>query len=296
MTAPRVRRLRVNLGLHETSDCKPLLNIQASADGGLIVYPGRYIVSDRWLYGLLTLPGGSQAETVVELSQAPKLHYHRSGMVSIDATGTAPRRLIRCTPIESMRGAQSFCYVVHRPELVASGPFLGRPGDAICFAHGEWPDTFIVYGFLYGRDQVPNLDRAFTFADRASRLIPLGPGEIGIDLGGHGLDTFLLLRFMLRDGAPEHSADHATAALYGMDQRVLDGPYPIELVGMWTVDHGFLGVPVAPVPDLSRLHLSKPGELARVTRTRGAGVVDEEPLDVPPGLATASDTRPPETN
>lgn len=277
---PRVAWTRIGVMLHETSEFRPLLGLGASRDGGIILSPGTYIPNSTWEYGLSEVPGGNaiglpgriRRDTVLTSMEAPKLHYHRSGWVSVDLTGKTEKRSVRCLPLKRLRGNQCFGYSVTNVHLVPMAD--PRPGDTFFVAHGNWPEDLAVYGFLFALDQVPAGILDQLPAGRVVGLVQATTrGESIIDLRGHGVEAVLALRFGLND-LPRDPTGRPNVTLFGFDSRAILLDVMGSGVGLWTASDNpkviklyrpaeapfAPGFPMFPIP---------PGKLLRVTRKKG---------------------------
>jgi hypothetical protein len=224
--------------LHETSEFKPLIGLQASQDGGVMLSPGDYIPSTSWEYGLWEIPGGRYAglpgyvrsDTIVATTIAPKLHYHRSGWVSADVSSQSEKRLIRCLPLERLGGAQFFSYTVTNVELAPIRPV--KRGSAFVVAHEGWPASVTIHGFLYRRGVIPCLEAQLD-AERALTIIQHRIAEMVVDLSGHGCDAVVVLRFTLGDLDLDPSQG-LHAWLFGFDSLRAGLDMENSAVGIWT--------------------------------------------------------------
>lgn len=115
---PRTRWIRVGVMLHETSEFRPLFGLASSADGGLMLSPGDYLRhAGRWQFGLVDVPGGCYAGlpgdvrsgSIITVPNAPKLHYHRSGWVTVKLPAGDERRVVRCLPMERRSRPSAWC-------------------------------------------------------------------------------------------------------------------------------------------------------------------------------------------
>lgn len=169
---------------------KPVASIGLSKDGGIFVAPAP-VLNDSWNYGVI---GHDRPRTneVVLTAHRPKLHYHRSGIVSATLTGTElEHRSLRLPPLEDVTGAQVLSITSVRPWQLASA--LGdRKGD-VCNVVRSWPQSIAF-----------SLSVVITSQDAASPralqgLAPLGlvpgdPSAFTVSLRGYGLEALLIGR------------------------------------------------------------------------------------------------------
>lgn len=157
---------------------------------------------------------------------APKLHYHRSGFVSVQASGK--RRVARqCLPLEDIDKAQIFSVMRRDPaDLKAIGI---RPNDSYIVSHDGWPAAVWCAGIVYRRDLIPHLEE--DIESTQSRGIVRGRiAELCIDLSGHHLDGVLILRF---EFLFQSIAGAAKGSVIGFCSR---GEEPSQAVGACTSD------------------------------------------------------------
>lgn len=147
-------RKRIRLGLELDGLFRPLLGIVVSHDGGLVLDLSRYAPIGLFRYGVVDIPTESGSYTVppreCESDWArgitPKMHYHRSGELSVNATGRLPRFKVQGTPLERIRDHQhTFIFMVKEPQAWAASP--RRPADAMFRVEGVL-ETMRVNGFI----------------------------------------------------------------------------------------------------------------------------------------------------
>ena len=97
---------RTRIVLEDGDSVRALLAVHADHEGGLMIDLCAGAPVDYYRYGVVDLPAGegpvvgsrARDETTWTISDvAPKLHYHRSGYLSLNATGTLPRQGIQIT-------------------------------------------------------------------------------------------------------------------------------------------------------------------------------------------------------
>lgn len=134
--APRLKKsFRIGIVRGSTGEFKPVANIGLARDGGVMVMPVD-VRGYSWKYGRVTVsepePGAH-----VETESRPKLHYHRSGYVSVSLSGDAlPLRAARYMPIHKAKSAQILSIVAVRPWEFDS--VETRQGD-ISTIEQRWP-------------------------------------------------------------------------------------------------------------------------------------------------------------
>ena len=239
---PRTNWVRIGIMLHETSEIRPLLGMQASADGGIILSPSKSLPKCRWEYGYLDTPTGSTSGNLgfirpdgsaVRTDRAPKLHYHRSGYASIDMQGHLPKRSLNFSPMESLRGSQFFGCSVTNPQLV-DPTYRHKRGDMFVVAHGNLPALVTVHGFCFGLDQLPFPIYDQVPDDRPGFLVSARRAELITLLTGHGLECAIVIRFSMEDSPWPLDGSNLQCTLFGFDEATVLADGVHSLLGMWT--------------------------------------------------------------
>lgn len=157
MGAPlRAHFSRARVVLADGELVKPLLGFQVSREGGLMAYLCRQAPVSSFRYGVLDLPiGDGQTEAPLRPDEAssasefaPKLHLHRSGWLSLDATTHLERREIETRPLSDHGDGH-----LHRFSFIARHPALWkssgkRKTDIVITASGPPPVTLTVLGHV----------------------------------------------------------------------------------------------------------------------------------------------------
>lgn len=169
---------------------KPVASIGLAKDGGIFVAPVR-VLDDSWSYGVVRREP-PQAGDVVLTEQRPKLHYHRSGIVSATLTGTElERRSLRLPPLHEVTGAQVLSITAVRPWQLdnASGD---RKGDVFNVVR-SWPQSIAFSLSVVITSGVAELPHALP--DLAPLgLVPGDPSAFTVSLEGYGLTALLVGR------------------------------------------------------------------------------------------------------
>ena len=101
---------RHRIGIEDSSGFRPLLAFGMSADGGLMLDLSNRSPLKTFSYGVMTFPAGSGEVTATPREDErtdvsgtpPKMHYHRTGYLSFNATDRLPRQGFQCTPIDQL--------------------------------------------------------------------------------------------------------------------------------------------------------------------------------------------------
>jgi hypothetical protein len=236
----RVRPFRVGVMLHETSVFRPLMGISASNDGGIMLWP-RVVPGQEWAYIRAEVPSGQfrgmhtqpDFQDAVRTPHPPRIHYHRSGWVTVNLQGHTERRGFRGVPLRSVRGQQWFSFACSNP--------IGMPtenhkrNDFMGVAHVTWPTTVRVAGYLFARHHLRSylLDQIPDGAPCA--LIQDDRAEYVIDLRWHGLDVIVALRVNLLDDEPPFVPGETHSLLAAFDTSSVDFDSAPTVVA-WTSD------------------------------------------------------------
>jgi hypothetical protein len=188
---PKFKRTRIVL---EDGDLvRPLLALGVSADGGLILDLSSSAPVTRYRYGVVDVPAGQGSfQAAIRKDQAswsdsvpPKLHYHRSGLISLSATRKLERQAIQATPIGKVGPGHKHCF-----SFIARHPFAWkkvtpRKSD-LRFATSQAPTTVTVAGFIGHLCVCGVRPSAFRRVLNASqytpvRVVPACPGRRLVD-------------------------------------------------------------------------------------------------------------------
>jgi hypothetical protein len=183
------RPFRIGVTRGSTHEFKPLATVGVSADGGIFLAPppiGNY----GWSYGLTRYFGAQDRAwdlSHVHTDMAPKLHYHRSGIVSVTLTGKElERRRMRFPPLSEIRQAQVLSIVAYRTWDLKSS--AGRKGD-FHIVHPYWPDAVAV-SFSLIKSKGAEMFRAAQ--DGAGGLIRGDDSRFVVDFSYFRPDTYLI--------------------------------------------------------------------------------------------------------
>lgn len=232
------KAIAIGLMDHATSEYKPMLRIGAAADGGLLVFFGDSLGPRVFKYGRLSWPNDSglgitYTRVVHEGDQSLKLHYHRSGLVSISATGRHDSVRVTHAPLHQLCGAQLFTAVVSRPDLIAS--CRPKVGGHVFISYEPWPATVAIAGFLFHRSQLPDLSQAIGVAGSAVGQLQDHPADLLVDLAAYDMEAVLVLR---RGNSPDpalrNHVEVPEAALYGFDSTAVRREGRLQCAVMWT--------------------------------------------------------------
>ncbi len=147
------KRTRVTLSVDGA--LYPLLALSVSSDGGLMIDLAGCTPVQHFRYGVLDVPPGGDAgqaplrqdEASRSVRVAPKLHYHRSGFMSLNATERLKRQGIQATPPGDIAPNHKHCF-----SFVARHPTAWERGERrktdLVFEAASPPTTITVAGFI----------------------------------------------------------------------------------------------------------------------------------------------------
>lgn len=232
---------RVGVMHDDHSEFKQILGIGASKDGGIMISPVGLAGSTNWSYGRARVPTGAQigmsgrpmSATVRRSDGPPKLHYHRSGWLSVNLTGKAERVSLKALPTRFLSGAQFFTFVLTRPDLLPTTK--ARQGSLIGVIHDAWPAAVVCNGFAIARSRVRSSVLAQMNSDPVGLVADGHQPELLLDLAPHGLETVVAIRFEYDDES-HLGIESVQGYLYGYDTKWLDLDGMCDVVGTWTDD------------------------------------------------------------
>lgn len=181
----------------------------------------------------------------------PKLHYHRSGMSSVQPqqfTGGQGRRTIHLPSLDGLDGVQIFSIVARVPSRFPWDQDV-RPGDIVQIMDRPGVRTLFVSGVIYERNKIPARSiggpekmAPVTMASNHSNVVL-------VDLSGYGLEAVLALHFDPSPRAMPHFVPDFSLVSFHQNRMPLDGAVAI---------HAGPGIPCAailsPIPSVAAMH------------------------------------------
>jgi hypothetical protein len=207
---PKVRHRRVGFIVQGRMDFRPLVTVGAIADGGITITP-KGAPTRHWRVESRPSVSSHLSDQVrfVPATPIPKLHYHRSGLTSIQPPGGV-RVAIDLPGLDVIPGTQIFYF--GRLKLDDIVPVPPRREDAFVVSHHGMPSGFRLAGIVVPTSTVPYFEEE-RIDDGFARVPVRGERvELVMSLRSHGVDALLILRPTL-DYLPIPGA--ATAVLAG---------------------------------------------------------------------------------
>lgn len=251
------RSLGVHVKMSTENFLRKMLSISVNRkDGGVMVVPHLQewgeIISSR----LLVTEGGGllpDEGTYVrsEGENKPKLHYHRSGMSSVQPqgfTGGRGRKTIHLPSLQDLDGVQIFSVIARMPGHLPKDQKV-NPGDIVSYFDLPSVCSLKISAVIYDRRAIPqhsiggfNKTNPVTFASDHNNASL-------VDLSGYGLEAVLVLYFDPSPWeVPDFAADFSLVSFH-QDRLGTDGAVAI---------HAGPGIPVAalmqPVPSVASVH------------------------------------------
>lgn len=194
---PRVRRFGVLL--EGELAFRPLLNIGPSGDGGLLLIP-RTAPEGGWLAARATPApafGRPDFDPVVMDSvhlpkeSRPKLHFHRSGGVTLKAQQGSHRNVrVQLPSLEEINGRQVFFF--HQNDPMALPATEIREEDSFVVSHDGPPASLSVAGVVFHFRQAEYVREEF-LGGRPWGLVRGDAAYLTMDMRAFGMDSFLVL-------------------------------------------------------------------------------------------------------
>ncbi len=230
--------------LDDGTSRRVLFKITASGFGGFIVTFGGSDTLTDWRYGPVEHPAGETSTGVmvegqrIEVDDAPKLHYHPSGHVSLNQDqreDTHPRRSLQALPMEDVEGQHVMTLMLTRPDLF---PIVGgdRNSDILLSVNGPL-STMKVVGTIH---PIVSLDAIVHRAPTNPTAIPPGNNTTGLPLvftrlDSYGVPVYVGLEFHAN---PDHfrpeRAEHPQMLAIAFDPRTMgDANSEATTLGVW---------------------------------------------------------------
>lgn len=224
--------------VHEwgTKEARHLASIAATRDGGIMVIPNNYTNAGWDVYVRPTTSFGPTTEEsrtpseVWDQTVNPRLHYHKSGWTNVEPQGLetdAPKPSVQLTALANITGKQIFALNATFPEAIPTVPLADvyrSPRNLVNHLHDGIPETISMAGIVYPNRIAPWWRKELTedsnprFGLRAKDMV-----ENCYSLVGHGINSFMVLRFDHNQGEPDDYAWYI--------EHVTKGP-SISLIGL----------------------------------------------------------------
>jgi hypothetical protein len=221
----------------------PMLALSASKDGGLMLDLCKYAPFEHYRYGVVDVPSGEgsfeakirrdEASWAVG-SVAPKLHYHRSGFISLNATERLERQGIQGTPIGAIGPGHrhAFSFIARHP--FAWAPVPARKTDLV-FTASRAPETITIAGHVGPATNLKPVDlpgnpAAMMMEQEDGRVVPTIVARFDSDAANYYV--WIELHVDREFG----SGDEPGLILYTFDP--IDGAdttTPSAMVGVWSM-------------------------------------------------------------
>lgn len=253
----RKRSLGVHIKMSRERVTRKMLSISINRrDGGIMVVPhlqnwgiitaAQFAVTDSWR---VTADTANATNTGGE--NRPKLHYHRSGMTSVQPqqyTGAVGRKTIHLPSLDELDTVQIFSVAARLPGLLPWNQ-LENSWDVIHILDRPAVKSLQISGVIYNRSKI---DAGSIGGMEGAGPLTLASGHnnaVFVDLSGYGLESVLGLFFNPSTLSLPNDAADFTLASFHPQQMLAQGGVAIYAGG---------GRPtpslLADIPDVSSIH------------------------------------------
>lgn len=235
---------RTRIVLQDGEHVHPMLALSVSRDGGLMLDLCKYAPFEHYRYGVVDVPAGEGSfEAEIRKDEAswavgavaPKLHYHRSGFISLNATQQLERQGAQGTPIGKIGPGHrhAFSFIARHP--FAWTPVPPRATDLV-FTPSQPPKTITIAGHIGPASNMKPVELTgnpvalMMVQEDDTTVVPTVIARF--DAGDPSYYVWIELHADREFG----SGDDPGAILYAFDP--IDGAdttTPSEMVGVWSV-------------------------------------------------------------
>jgi hypothetical protein len=240
MRATRFPRTR--LVLEAPGGVRPLLAFGISGDGGLIVDLSKHSPLRRFRYGVVDIPPG-EGELAARVRApeagwaydiAPKLHYHRSGWLTINATGRDERQGVQAPALADLDHVHVMTFICRHPHLWG---ITGKRASDMVFRPEQQIETLTVACWIGGLDNLkqphrsaPENPAAFLVDNGSGVLVPTVVARLRAEAVGYYVWLELHANRKFGEGPDPlvmlHAHDHTAAKNLAQ---------PFSMIGVWSV-------------------------------------------------------------
>ncbi|WP_415853882.1 hypothetical protein [Sinomonas sp. G460-2] len=181
----------------------------------------------------------------------PKLHYHRSGMTSVQpakSQGGEGRRTVHLSSMDDLDAVQIFSVSARVPGRL---PWNRRPisGDVVSIMDRPDVKSLLMSGVIYDRNQIPESSIGGLIEGAPVNLASGSNNTVLVDLSGYGLEAVLGLHFNpMPEKLPVFAADFSLVSFH-LPHINTEGAVAI---------HAGPGIPFAalmhPIPSVAAIH------------------------------------------
>jgi hypothetical protein len=231
-------RIAVSVG----GELYPLVALSVNADGGLIVDLAGCAPVEHFRYGVLDVPPGTdpaqaplrQDESSWSVRVAPKLHYHRSGLIGLSSTRRLKRHGIQATPPCEIGPNHKHCFSFVARHPTAWAPGHHRKTDLV-FEAAASPTTITIAGFIgptknLRQESQPENPWAIMAVQDDGSIVPT------VVVRRHGSEPRYYVWLELYADRPFGDSFEPGLILYAIDPYVAADPAtPTPMVAVWSV-------------------------------------------------------------
>lgn len=213
---PTKRSLGVHVRMQTERFFRKVLSISVNKrDGGVIVTPllenwGEIVCSRMVVPSSGGLLPEEDSYVRTGADNKPKLHYHRSGMSSVQPTmfnGGEGRRSIHLPSLENLDAVQIFSVAARLPGLLPWDR-QPKPGDIVSVMDSPAVRSLLMAGVIYDRDEIPADSIGGLSKGEPVSVASGSNNSVLVDLSGYGLEAVLGLHFNpIPQKLPDFAAD-----------------------------------------------------------------------------------------
>lgn len=254
---PKKKSLGVFVKMNNESFSRKMLSISVNQrDGGVMVTPhlekwGKITCSQM----VVPLSGGLLPDegsyVVTGPDNKPKLHYHRSGMSSVQPSmfqGGEGRKTIHLPSMDDLNAVQIFAVTARLPGYL---PWDRRPkvGDIVLVMDIPGVRSLFMSGVIYDRTQIPAESIGGLQMGEPVSFSSGSRNAVLVDLSGYGLEAVMGLHFNpMPQKLPDFAADFSLVSFH-QDHVHTEGAVAI---------HAGSGIPypalMHPIPSVDQFH------------------------------------------
>ncbi|WP_146069169.1 hypothetical protein [Arthrobacter sp. ZGTC412] len=251
------RSLGVHIKMNTENFSRKMLSIAVNhRDGGVMVTPhlqnwGDIVTSELTVPASGGLVPDEAGYVITGPDNKPKLHYHRSGMSSVQPQkfmGGEGRKTIHLPSLDELDGVQIFSVAARVPAKLPWDQKVNK-GDIFNIMDLAGVRTLLLSAVIYDRNKIPAGSVGGMDAIDPVSFASNHNNAVLVDLSGYGLEAVLVLHFRpMPETLPDFAADFSLVSFH-QDRLTTDGGVAI---------HDGPGIPYAallhPIPAVHEFH------------------------------------------
>ncbi|MGQ1799162.1 hypothetical protein ACT4S5_18800 [Kocuria oceani] len=254
---PKKKSLGVHVRMHTERFSRKMLSIAVNQrDGGVMVTPllenwGEITCSQLIVPSSGGLLPDEDSYVTTGADNKPKLHYHRSGMSSVQPAkfeGREGRRTIHLPSMDDLDAVQIFSVTARLPGQL---PWKNTPRKGDIFNIMDRPEvrSLLMSGVIYDRNRIPAESIGGLEEGEPVTMASGSHNAVLVDLSGYGLEAVLGLHFNpMPEKLPDFAADFSLVSFH---QEHVHSQGAVAI-------HAGPGIPYAalmhPIPSVEDIH------------------------------------------